>query len=165
MAAWVKEEENASDQRQKKRETEEADKVEVAPAVTTVASLRRFRAALIGPTQRDSLSDVDCAVRVNRNPGSTECGRSYAFGCMVAIRGGGIRWLAAGIIPNSLYRVPFFYLFLAGVFVIAPFFLSFLFCFVMFFLLSLELCRCFCDFFHSSRPRTGLATTYITGYG
>ena len=50
MAAWVKEEENASGQRQEKREAEEADKVEVAPGVT-VASLRRFRAALIGPTQ------------------------------------------------------------------------------------------------------------------
>ena len=50
MAAWVKEEENASNQRQKKREAEEADRVEVAPGVT-VASLRRFRAALIGPTQ------------------------------------------------------------------------------------------------------------------
>ena len=50
MAAWVKGEENASNQRQKKREVEEADKVEVAPGVT-VASLRRFRAALIGPTQ------------------------------------------------------------------------------------------------------------------
>ena len=53
MAAWVKEEENASDQRQKKgeaEEAEEADKVEVAPGVTG-ASLRRFRAALIGPTQ------------------------------------------------------------------------------------------------------------------
>ena len=36
-------------QRQKKREAEEADKFEVAPGVT-VASLRRFRAALIGPT-------------------------------------------------------------------------------------------------------------------
>ena len=41
MAAWVREEENASDQRQEKREAEEADKVEVAPGVT-VASLRRF---------------------------------------------------------------------------------------------------------------------------
>ena len=50
MAAWVREEENASDQRQKKRDAEEADKVEVAPGVT-VASLRRFRTALIGPTQ------------------------------------------------------------------------------------------------------------------
>ena len=50
MAAWVKEEENESNQRQKKREAEEADNVEVAPGVT-VASLRRFRAALIGPTQ------------------------------------------------------------------------------------------------------------------
>ena len=42
MTAWVREEENASNQRQKKREAEEADKVEVAPGVT-VASLRRFR--------------------------------------------------------------------------------------------------------------------------
>ena len=50
MAAWVKEEEKASEHRQRKRETEEADKVEFAPGVT-VASLRRFRAALIGPTQ------------------------------------------------------------------------------------------------------------------
>ena len=51
MAAWVKEEEHASKHRQKKREAEKADKVGVAPGVT-VASLRRFRAALIaGPTQ------------------------------------------------------------------------------------------------------------------
>ena len=50
MAAWVREEESASNQRLKKREAEEADKVEVAPGVT-VASLRRFRTALIGPTQ------------------------------------------------------------------------------------------------------------------
>ena len=50
MAAWVKREENASKQRQKERKAEEADKVEVAPGVT-VASLRRFRAALIGSTQ------------------------------------------------------------------------------------------------------------------
>ena len=50
MAAWVKEEGKASEHRQRKREAEEADKVEVAPGVT-VASLRRFRAALIGPTQ------------------------------------------------------------------------------------------------------------------
>ena len=50
MAAWVNEEEKASEYRQRKREAVEADKVEVAPGVT-VASLRRFRAALIGPTQ------------------------------------------------------------------------------------------------------------------
>ena len=50
MAAWwVKEEENTSNHRQEKREAKEADKVEVAPGVT-VASLRRFRTALIGPT-------------------------------------------------------------------------------------------------------------------
>ena len=50
MAAWAREEENASNQRKKKREAEEADKVEVAPRVT-VASLRRFPAAMIGPNQ------------------------------------------------------------------------------------------------------------------
>ena len=50
MAAWVKEEEKASEHRHRKREAEEADMVEVAPGVTVV-SLRRFRAALIGPTQ------------------------------------------------------------------------------------------------------------------
>ena len=50
MAVWVKEEENESNHRQKKREAEEADKGEVAPGVT-VASLRRFRAVLIGPTE------------------------------------------------------------------------------------------------------------------
>ena len=50
MAAWVREVEKASENQQRKREAEEADKVEVAPGVT-VASLRRFRATLIGPTQ------------------------------------------------------------------------------------------------------------------
>ena len=50
MPAWVREEENAPNQRQKKREAEEADQVEVASGVT-VASLRRFRTALIRPTE------------------------------------------------------------------------------------------------------------------
>ena len=35
--------------------------------------------------------------------------------------GEGIGWLAAGIVPNSLYRVPFFYLFLACVFCFCSF--------------------------------------------
>ena len=35
----------------------------------------------------------------------------------------------------------------------------------VFLLLSLKLGRCSSDLFLSSRPRTGLATTYITGYG
>ena len=42
------------------------------------------------------------------------------------------------------------------------FIVSFLFRYV--FLLSLELCICSSDIFLSSRPRTGLATTYISGY-
>ena len=50
MAAWMKEEKNASKHRQRKREAEAADKVDVAPGVT-VANLRRFRAVLNGPTQ------------------------------------------------------------------------------------------------------------------
>ena len=50
MAALAREEEKASENRQRKREMEEADKVEVAPRVTVV-SLRRFRAELIGRTQ------------------------------------------------------------------------------------------------------------------
>ena len=50
MAARAREEEKASEYRQRKREVEVAEKVEVALEVT-VASLRRFRATLIGPTQ------------------------------------------------------------------------------------------------------------------
>ena len=38
-------------------------------------------------------------------------------------------------------------------------------CRLCFSLLSLELGRCSSDLFLSSRPRTGLATTCITGYG
>ena len=41
----------------------------------------------------------------------------------------------------------------------------FFFVFCVFLLLSLELGICFSDLFLSSRPRTGLATTCITGYG
>ena len=45
------------------------------------------------------------------------------------------------------------------------FFLFVVFCVFGFFLLfSLELGRCSSDLFLSSRPRTGLATTCITGY-
>ena len=50
MATWVMEEEKASENWQGKRKAEEADKIEVALGVA-VASLRRFRAALIGPIQ------------------------------------------------------------------------------------------------------------------
>ena len=38
-------------------------------------------------------------------------------------------------------------------------------CVCVFLLLSLELGRCSSDIFLSSRPRTGSATTCITGYG
>ena len=49
MTAWVKEEEKASEHRQRKREAEEADKVQVVPGMI-VACLRHFRAVLIRPT-------------------------------------------------------------------------------------------------------------------
>ena len=77
--------------------------------------------------------------------------------------GEGIGWLATGIIPNSLYRVPFLYFFSGRCILLLL--LSFCrLCFVSlcFLLLSLELCRCSSDRFLSSRPRTGFATTYIT---
>ena len=56
--------------------------------------------------------------------------------------GEGIGWLAAGTMPNSLYRVPFVYLFLACVFCDACSFLC-----VVFVLLGLELCGCPLIFF------------------
>ena len=49
--------------------------------------------------------------------------------------GEGIGWFAAGTIPNSLYRVPFFYLFLARVFCFCSFLLV-VFVFVVFFFCS-----------------------------
>ena len=60
MAAWVDEEEKASEHRQRKIETEEADKV--APGVT-VASLRRFLELLRMDRPKDSPSGVGCADR------------------------------------------------------------------------------------------------------
>ena len=48
--SMVTKEMKASEHRQRKREAEYADKVEVAPGLT-VASLRRFRVALIGQTR------------------------------------------------------------------------------------------------------------------
>ena len=49
MAARVREEEKASENRQSKRKAEESDKVEAASGVT-VGSSRCFRAALVGPS-------------------------------------------------------------------------------------------------------------------
>ena len=49
MAGWREEEESAAITRQRKREAEKADKVVVASGVT-VGQLRRFRAALLGPS-------------------------------------------------------------------------------------------------------------------
>ena len=46
----VREEEMASENRQRKREREETNKVKLTPGATG-ASLRRVRATLIGPTQ------------------------------------------------------------------------------------------------------------------
>ena len=167
MAAWVKEEENASKHRQRKREAGDADK-EVAPGVT-VASSRRFRAALIGPTQGLPKRRRLCCCKLE-----TLKVRSVADAIRLGawLRSGeGIGRLAAGTIPNSLYRVPFLYLFLTFALCFYSFLLSFLFCFCFsfcfyfVFMFSLEFWRCSSDFFLSRRPRTRLATTYIAGYG
>ena len=64
-------------------------------------------------------------------------------------------WHYAKLPLSSALRLSF-----SDIIVYVPFSLSFLFVCV-FLLLSLELCRCSSDLFLSSRPRTGLATTYI----
>ena len=102
----MKEEEIASGHRQKKREAEEAYKVEVVPGVT-VASLRRFRAALIGRS-------VVNATRLGAWLRSGE----------------GIEWLAAGIIPNSLSNA--LLLSFSGMCILLLFFSFCRFCFVSF---------------------------------
>ena len=135
MAAWVKEEEKASEHWHRKREAEEADKVEVAPGVT-VASLRRFRAALIRPTQGLCKRRRLCRWRSLK---------PWEYGVVDAMRlgtwlrsGEGIGWPATGTIPNSFYEFPsifFWYM------CFALLFLSF--CrFVFVFMFSLERCRC-----------------------
>ena len=50
MAACLKGEEKGPERRQWKRGAEVMDKVEIAPGVA-VGTLRRFRAALVGPTE------------------------------------------------------------------------------------------------------------------
>ena len=66
--------------------------------------------------------------------------------------GEGIGWLAAGTMPNSLYRMPLVYLFLACVLYYSCSFLFVVFVCLCFLLLSLELGRCSSDLFLSSRP-------------
>ena len=112
MAAWVKEEENASEHGQRKREAEEADKVKVAPGVT-VESLRRFTPALIRPIPRTPQSASTVAMEKPETPRvyGVSC-RCYAFGCkceIVAIRGGYRMARGWRHTKNSLYRVPFYH--------------------------------------------------------
>ena len=67
---------------------------------------------------------------------STECGRCYAFLGAWLRAGEGIGWLAAGTMPNSLYRMPLVYLFLACVFCYSCSFLFVVFCVFVFFFCS-----------------------------
>ena len=71
-------------------------------------------------------------------------------------------WHYAKLSLSSALRLSF-----SGMCILLFLFLSLCrFClFVFFLLLSLELGRCSHDLFLSSRPRNGLAITYITGYG
>ena len=71
-------------------------------------------------------------------------------------------WHYAKLSLSSALRLSF-----SGMCILLFLFLSLCrFClFVFFLLLSLELGRCSSDLFLSSRPRNGLAITYITGYG
>ena len=76
--------------------------------------------------------------------------------------GEGIGWLAVGTMPNSLYRMPAAYLFLTCIFCYSCSFFYVVFCLFVFFFCSHRslVDRCSSDLFLSSRPRTGLATTY-----
>ena len=97
-------------------------------------------------------------LQLNWNLESTERGRCYTFGCMVAIRGGyrmARGWHYTKLSPSSALLLYFSGMYVY--FVIVPFVLSFFVLFCLVFLLSLELCRCSSDFFlSSSRPRIGL---------
>ena len=66
-------------------------------------------------------------------------------------------WLAAGTMPNSLYRMPVVYLFLACVFCYSCSFLFVVLCVCVFLLLSLELGRCSSDLFLPSSRSTPVA--------
>ena len=109
-------------------------------------------------------------LELTENPESTKRGRRYAFGCMVAIRGGYrmargwhyTKLSLSGALLLSFSGMCILLLFLS--FCRFCFFVSLCSLFLFFILLSLELCRCSSDLFLSSRPRIGLATTYITGY-
>ena len=86
------------------------------------------------------------------------------FGCMVASRGGyrmARGWHYAKLSLSN--APPLSFSGLCILLFIFPSLCRFL-CVCVFLLLSLELGRCSSDLFLSSRPRTGLATTYITGY-
>ena len=97
-------------------------------------------------------------------PQRSQRGRCYAFGCLVAIRGGyrmarGWHYTKLSLSSTllSFSGMCILLLFFSFLFVV------FVFCCCVFLLLSLELCRCSSDLFLSSRPRIRLATTYITG--
>ena len=87
------------------------------------------------------------------------------LGCMVASRGGyrmARGWHYAKLSLSNAPRLSFL-----GMCILLFLFLSlcrFL-CVCVFLLLSLDLGRCSSDIFLFSRSRTGLATTYIPGYG
>ena len=88
-----------SKNRQRKREVEEVDKGKVAPGVT-VGSLRRFRAAMIGPTQGLPRTPAAASAAPKGEPENPERTvlEMFAFVCkceVVAIRGYRTRSLLA----------------------------------------------------------------------
>ena len=101
----------------------------------TVASLRRFRAALIGPTQglpNQAASTVPVKKTETLRVRSVVNATSTRLGAWLRSREG-IGWLTAGTTPNSLYRGPF-YIFLACVLCYCSFvFVVFCFVFVVLF--------------------------------
>ena len=168
------------------------NKVKVAPRVT-IASLRRSIAALTGPTQGlpkwrrlcRLISLKPCeynavdAMPLGANARYLRSGRGYRMACgwqYIKLS----LWSALFCVARVLrfcvmhpFRLSlrisasyhfFWHMLLYYCYLLFGVLALFL-VFVHYFILPLERCRCPSDLILSSRPRTGLATTYITGYG
>ena len=85
---------------------------------------------------KDSLSDVDCAVSETETLRVRNVVDATRFLGAWLRAGEGIGWLAAGTMPNSLYRMPLVYLFLTCVFCYSCSCLFVVFCVFVFFFCS-----------------------------
>ena len=96
--------------------------------------LQHFTPIILGQP-KDSLSDVDCAVSETETLRVRNVVDATRFLGAWLRAGEGIGWLAAGTMPNSLYRMPLVYLSLTCVFCYSCSYLFVVCVFVFFFAL------------------------------